>query len=92
VVGNSANRTPEATAPLLDLELPGVADVRCLGAIGVIEMRDPVDVPRAADAAAAAGVWLRPFGRLIYAMPPFVCNDEEIAAIGAAMIRAAATQ
>ncbi|MEZ5078879.1 MAG: adenosylmethionine--8-amino-7-oxononanoate transaminase [Solirubrobacterales bacterium] len=70
-------------------ELPGVADVRVLGAIGVIEMAGEVDIPAAADAAAAAGVWLRPFGRLIYTMPPFVSTDEEIATIGAAMVRGA---
>jgi len=71
-------------------ELPGVTDVRALGAIGVIEMTDPVDVPRAADVAAAEGVWLRPFGNLIYTMPPYVCTDQEIAQIGAAMLEAAA--
>jgi len=70
-------------------ELPGVADVRALGAIGVIEMEEEVDVPAAADAAAAEGVWLRPFSRLIYTMPPYVCTDEEIATIGRAMVRAA---
>jgi adenosylmethionine-8-amino-7-oxononanoate aminotransferase len=72
----------EALAPAADL--PGVADVRVLGAIGVIEMEQDVDVPRVADVAAEAGVWLRPFGRLIYAMPPYVCTDGEIAVIGGA--------
>jgi adenosylmethionine-8-amino-7-oxononanoate aminotransferase len=70
-------------------ELPGVADVRVLGAIGAIEMEREVDVPAAADATATDGVWLRPFGRLIYAMPPYICTDEEIAKIGAAMVSAA---
>lgn len=70
--------------------LPGVADVRTLGAIGVIELKDEVDVPRAADAAAAEGVWLRPFANLIYTMPPYVCTDQEIAQIGRAMVSAAA--
>lgn len=71
-------------------ELPGVADVRVLGAIGVIEMEQAVAIPVATAAALAEGVWLRPFGRLVYAMPPYVCDEQEIATIGAAMIAAAA--
>lgn len=60
---------------------PGVADVRVLGAIGVVEMDRPVDMARATAACADAGVWLRPFGRLVYAMPMFICDDGEVAAI-----------
>jgi adenosylmethionine-8-amino-7-oxononanoate aminotransferase len=71
-------------------ELPGVADVRVLGAIGVVELDLPVDVAAATAAALAEGVWLRPFGRLVYAMPPYVCDDDEVAAIGRAMLAAAA--
>ncbi|MFN8163578.1 MAG: adenosylmethionine--8-amino-7-oxononanoate transaminase [Solirubrobacterales bacterium] len=70
-------------------ELPGVADVRVLGAIGVIEAREPADMVKATAAALAEGVWLRPFGHLIYAMPPYVCDEGEVAAIGRAMVRAA---
>lgn len=70
-------------------ELPGVADVRVLGAIGAIETREPADMVTATAAALAEGVWLRPFGRLIYAMPPYVCDEGEVAAIGRAMVRAA---
>jgi adenosylmethionine-8-amino-7-oxononanoate aminotransferase len=69
--------------------LPGVADVRVLGAIGVIETSPPVDVPRATEAALAAGVWLRPFRNLIYAMPPYVATDDDVARISAAMVDAA---
>ncbi len=64
-------------------------DVRVLGAIGVIELESPVDVAAATAAAVERSVWLRPFGRLIYAMPPYVTNGEELAAITAAMLAAA---
>jgi adenosylmethionine-8-amino-7-oxononanoate aminotransferase len=65
--------------------LPGVADVRVLGGIGVVEMLEPVDMQRATDAAVAEGVWLRPFGKLVYAMPPYVCTPDDVARIGAAL-------
>ncbi|MCF6385915.1 adenosylmethionine--8-amino-7-oxononanoate transaminase [Mycobacterium sp. MBM] len=69
--------------------LPGVADVRVLGAIGVIEMREPVDMAVATRTAIAHGLWLRPFGRLVYAMPPFICDAGEVAQIGAGMVAVA---
>ncbi|WP_371833941.1 adenosylmethionine--8-amino-7-oxononanoate transaminase [Rhodococcoides yunnanense] len=69
--------------------LPGVADVRVLGGIGVVEMHTPVDMARATAAAVDAGVWLRPFGRLVYAMPPFICTDAEVAAIAEALVAVA---
>jgi adenosylmethionine-8-amino-7-oxononanoate aminotransferase len=71
-------------------ELAGVREVRTLGAIAVIETREPVEVARATDAAVEHGVWLRPFRNLIYAMPPYVCAEEDLAAIAAAMVAAAA--
>ena len=72
--------------------LPNVVDVRVLGGIGVIELDRPVDMASATDAAAAAGVWLRPFRHLIYAMPPYICTAEDLAAITAAMVATAASQ
>jgi adenosylmethionine-8-amino-7-oxononanoate aminotransferase len=66
--------------------LPGVADVRVLGAIGVIEMESPVDLRVATPAALDHGVWLRPFRNLVYVMPPYICTPEEIGQITSAMI------
>ncbi|HLW94605.1 MAG TPA: adenosylmethionine--8-amino-7-oxononanoate transaminase [Solirubrobacteraceae bacterium] len=71
-------------------ELPGVSAVRVLGAIAVIEMRDTVALEAATAAAVGAGVWLRPFRNLIYAMPPYVADVEELRAIGRAMLAASA--
>ena len=60
---------------------PGVADVRVLGAIGVVQLDHDVDVAAATAAAVRAGVWLRPFRDLIYTMPPYVTGDEDLALI-----------
>jgi adenosylmethionine-8-amino-7-oxononanoate aminotransferase len=70
-------------------EVAGVADVRVLGAIGVIETVDPVDVPAVQRIAMDHGVWLRPFNRLIYAMPPYICTRDEVGQIATAMVAAA---
>ncbi len=59
-------------------EMPGVRDVRVLGAIGVIELDDPVDLAAATAAAVEHGVWLRPFRELVYAMPPYAIGAGEL--------------
>lgn len=69
--------------------MDGVADVRVLGAIGVIELDHDVDVPTATAAAVERGVWLRPFRDLIYTMPPYVIDDHDLAAVTDAMVAAA---
>jgi adenosylmethionine-8-amino-7-oxononanoate aminotransferase len=69
--------------------LPGVADVRVLGAIGVVQLEYDVDVARVTAAAADRGVWLRPFRDLIYAMPPYVIGESDLAAVTNAMVAAA---
>jgi len=69
--------------------LPGVADVRTLGAVGVVQLDHPVDVAKATEAALDQGVWLRPFRDLIYTMPPYVTTDEDVARICTAIEAAA---
>ncbi|WP_030810771.1 adenosylmethionine--8-amino-7-oxononanoate transaminase [Streptomyces sp. NRRL S-337] len=70
-------------------EIPGVRDVRVLGAIGVVQLDHAVDMTAATRAAVAAGVWLRPFRDLIYTMPPYITGDAEVARICAAVCAAA---
>jgi adenosylmethionine-8-amino-7-oxononanoate aminotransferase len=65
--------------------LPGVKDVRVIGAVGVVQLGGPVDMKRMTDAVLRRGVWVRPFRDLVYTMPPYVCTDEEIARISAAI-------
>jgi adenosylmethionine-8-amino-7-oxononanoate aminotransferase len=71
-------------------DLPGVRDVRVLGALGVVQLDHPVDMAAATAAAVEAGVWLRPFRDLIYTMPPFVTSTDDVAAITAGVVAAAA--
>lgn len=87
-VGRIRSGLDEGLAPAADL--PGVADVRVLGAVGVVQLRSPVDVARATTAALAAGVWLRPFRDLIYTMPPYVSTDDDVATIARGVLAAVA--
>ncbi|HEV7941299.1 MAG TPA: adenosylmethionine--8-amino-7-oxononanoate transaminase [Solirubrobacteraceae bacterium] len=70
-------------------EILGVADVRVLGAIGVVQLDRPVDVAATTVAAVERGVWLRPFRDLIYTMPPYVISEEDLASVSAAVVAAA---
>jgi adenosylmethionine-8-amino-7-oxononanoate aminotransferase len=69
---------------------PGVADVRVLGAIGVVQLDHDVDLAAATAAAVAHGVWLRPFRDLVYTMPPYVTDDADLARICTAIAAAVA--
>jgi adenosylmethionine-8-amino-7-oxononanoate aminotransferase len=70
-------------------ELPGVEDVRVLGAIGVVQLERPVEMAAATEAAVSHGVWLRPFRDLIYTMPPYVIDEQDLARVCEAMLAAA---
>jgi adenosylmethionine-8-amino-7-oxononanoate aminotransferase len=70
-------------------DVPGVLDVRVLGAIGVVQLDHEVDIVAATDTAVGRGVWLRPFRDLVYAMPPYVSDDEDVIRITEALVAAA---
>ncbi|TKG71505.1 adenosylmethionine--8-amino-7-oxononanoate transaminase [Prauserella endophytica] len=74
-------------APAADV--PGVVDVRVLGAIGVVQLDRQVDLARATAALVERGVWLRPFRDLLYTMPPYVAADDDVARVADAMVQTA---
>ena len=59
-------------------KLKNVQDVRVLGAIGVVQMKQAVDMKKITEEFVKAGVWIRPFGKLVYLMPPFVISNKEL--------------
>jgi adenosylmethionine-8-amino-7-oxononanoate aminotransferase len=67
--------------------LPGVVDVRTLGAIGVVEMAEAVDAGALCARFAGEGVWIRPMGKVVYLTPPFIVSDEELARLTGAIVK-----
>ncbi|KRE63853.1 adenosylmethionine-8-amino-7-oxononanoate aminotransferase [Arthrobacter sp. Soil736] len=72
------------------LELAAVRDVRTIGAVGVIELHDAVDVTAVTAAAIRQGAWVRPFRNLVYTMPPYISTSADVEQITAGMTAAVA--
>src|SRR5690606_10293615 len=70
-------------------QLDAVADVRVLGAIGVVEFKEAIAMERFQNECIARGVWLRPFGKLAYTMPPYIITDDQLAQLCSAIYEAA---
>lgn len=79
----------EGLSPCSDLA--SVAEVRVLGAIGVVEMKKPVEMASIQRALVEAGVWVRPFGKLVYVMPPYIIEKEQLQQLCRAIVQVLST-
>ena len=84
IVANIETILKRELAPASTLE--GVADVRVLGSIGVVELKRSVDVGKFQKKCVEEGVWIRPFGRNAYIMPPYIISEEDLSRLCHALI------
>lgn len=73
-------------------DLASVADVRVFGAIGVVEMKQALNVANAQKFLVERGVWIRPFGKLLYVMPPYIISAQQLSQLTAAMFELASSE
>ena len=71
----------------LAAKLDGIKEVRCLGAVAVIELNEAVDMPNFQKLLIDNGIWVRPFGKLVYIMPPYVITDDELITLCQALLK-----
>ena len=88
-VANIAQQMREELAPCSDFSF--VRDVRVLGAIGVVELENAVDTSKLMPLFIELGVWIRPFGNIIYLMPPFIISKDELSKLTSAVLKVVAT-
>jgi len=67
-------------------QLPVVSDVRCIGAIGVVETEIPVEMPWMQEQFVESGVWIRPFNNLVYIMPPYIITEDQLSKLTMAVL------
>lgn len=84
VIANMQTQLEAGLSPARALK--GVADVRTLGGIGVIELEEAVDMAQIQPMFVERGVWIRPFGKLVYTMPPYIISNQDIATLTATMV------
>jgi adenosylmethionine-8-amino-7-oxononanoate aminotransferase len=85
-VANIEQQLRAELAPCINLE--AVADVRVLGAIGVVECKSTVNVAELQKFFVTQGVWIRPFGKLVYIMPPYIIEQQQLSQLTRAIYRA----